>query len=263
MSMIFKKIFRYIIGFFKTMSKKKYDTLAGSLTFFFLLTCVPILYITLFFYGKIANAMNLELAIPDWLKDYITFDLNVGVSIFFIFATIYSTTKFFVQIKKIGDIIYGVKEQVNSIKLKIASVAISIVFILVLIVGLLLMSLANHFSDYMPPILIQILTIMLISGVFFLLIVVIDKTATPTLSMKKHVYRGAFVTLGYTAIASILFSIYLALFANFNVLYGSLSTLLLFLLWMYLISKGIVIGIVINYYFDKKIEQINKKLEEK
>ena len=104
MFMIFKKILAYIKGFFKTMGKKKYDTLAGSLTFFFLLSVVPILYITLFFYGQIANAMKLELAIPDWLKDYITFDLNVGVSIFFIFATIYSTTKFFVQTKKIGDI---------------------------------------------------------------------------------------------------------------------------------------------------------------
>lgn len=244
------------------MGKKKYDTLAGSLTFFFLLTCVPILYITLFFYGQIANALNLELSVPDWLKEYITFDLNVGVSIFFIFATIYSTTKFFVQIKKIGDIIYGVKEPVSSIKLKLASIGISILFILVLIVGLLLMSLANHFSEYFPAWITRILTIMLISGVFFLLVIVIDKTATPTLSMKKHVYRGAFVTLGYTAIASIIFSIYLALFANFNQLYGSLSTLLLFLLWMYLISKGIVVGIVVNYYYDKKIEKINKKLEE-
>ena len=260
--MIFKKIFLYIIGFFKTMNKKKYDTLAGSLTFFFLLTCVPILYITLFFYGQIANAFHLELAIPEWLKEYITFDLNVGVSIFFIFATIFSTTKFFVQIKKIGDIIYGVKDPVNSIKLKIASVAIAILFILVLIVGLLLMSLANHFAEYFPVWLTRFLSISLIAGVFFLLIVVIDKTATPTLSMKKHVYRGAFVTLGYTALSSIIFSLYLALFANFNQLYGSLSTLLVFLLWMYLVSKGIVIGIVINYYYDKKIEQINKKLEE-
>ena len=260
--MIFKKRFRYIVNLFKTMGKKKYDTLAGSLTFFFLLTCVPILYITLFFYGQIANALNLELAIPDWLKDYITFDLNVGVSIFFILATIFSTTKFFVQIKKIVDIIYGVKEPVSSIKMKIAAIGISVLFILVIIVGLLLMSLANHFSEHFPAWLTRILTIMLIAGVFFLLVIVIDKTATPTLSMKKHVYRGALVTLGYTAIASIIFSIYLALFANFNQLYGSLSTLLVFLLWMYIISKGIVVGIVINYYFDKKIEQINKKLEE-
>ena len=261
--MIFKKLFAYIKGFFKTMGKKKYDTLAGSLTFFFLLTCVPILYITLFFYGQIANAMKLDLAIPEWLKEYITFDLNVGVSIFFIFATIFSTTKFFVQIKKIGDIIYNVKEPVGSIKLKIASVLIAILFILVLIGGLLLMSLANHFSKYFPAWLTRVLSLSLIAGVFFLLIVVIDKTATPTLSMKKHVYRGAFITLGYTLIASIIFSIYLALFANFNQLYGSLTTLLLFLLWMYLISKGIVIGIVVNYYYDKKIDQINKKLEEK
>ena len=178
------------------MGKKKYDTLAGSLTFFFLLTCVPILYITLFFYGQIANWLNLELAIPDWLKEYITFDLNVGVSIFFIFATIYSTTKFFVQTKKIGDIIYNVKEPVGSIKLKIASILISILFILVLIGGLLLMSLANHFSKYFPVWLTRILSLSLIAGVFFLLIVVIDKTATPTLSMKKHVYRGCCIRYG-------------------------------------------------------------------
>ena len=260
--MIFKKIFHYILTFFKTMGKKKYDTLAGSLTFFFLLTCVPILYITLFFYGQIANTFHLELEIPEWLKDYITFDLNVGVSIFFIFATIFSTTKFFVQIKKIGDIIYGVKEPVNSIKLKIASVAISIVFILVIIAGLLLMSLSHFFDKYFPAWLTRVLSISLIGGVFFLLVIVIDKTATPTLSMKKHVYRGALVTLGYTVLSSIIFSIYLALFGNFGQLYGSLSTLLVFLLWMYLVSKGIVVGIVVNYYYDRKLEQINKKLEE-
>lgn len=236
-----------MIKIFKEINQKRYDTLAGTLSFFFILNCIPIAYLTLFFYDKIATNLNIELEFLNKIKEILSFDISIGVSIFFIIATIYSSSQLFTQVKKTGEIIYNVKKPKSSIKIKLLSLLGTLLFSIIIIIGLLILGFANHLIKNFPPIIIQIITIMIISIIYYFLVVLIDKLASPRTDIKEKVTKGAIITMLYTIIASALFYIYITLFSSYNFLYGYLTTLLIFLLWVYLLMKGIIIGIVVNH----------------
>lgn len=236
-----------MIKIFKEINQKRYDTLAGTLSFFFILNCIPIAYLTLFFYDKIATNLNIELEFLNKIKEILSFDISIGVSIFFIIATIYSSSQLFTQVKKTGEIIYNVKKPKSSIKVKLLSLLGTLLFSIIIIIGLLILGFANHLIKNFPPIIIQIITIMIISIIYYFLVVLIDKLASPRTDIKEKVTKGAIITMLYTIIASALFYIYITLFSSYNFLYGYLTTLLIFLLWVYLLMKGIIIGIVVNH----------------
>lgn len=230
----------------KQINNRRYDTLAGTLSFFFILNCIPIAYVTLYFYDMIASKLNLELDFLNKVKEILSFDLSIGVSIFFIIATIYSASQLFVQIKKTGEIIYNVKKPRSSLKVKFFSIIGAVLFTCILIVGLLFLSLANQLIKNFPPVVLQICTIFIIVVIYYFIIVLIDKLASPDAVTIKQIKKGTIITLLYTLVSSIVFYLYLTFFASYDFLYGYLTTLLVFLLWVYTIMKGIVIGMVIN-----------------
>jgi membrane protein len=75
------------------------------------------------------------------------------------------------------------------------------------------------------------------------------------IKIKSTLFGSIFSTLGWI-IASILFSFYVNNFANYAVTYGSLGGVIVFLMWLYIISMLIILGGEINatYLFFKKNE---------
>jgi membrane protein len=75
------------------------------------------------------------------------------------------------------------------------------------------------------------------------------------IKFKSTLFGSIFSTLGWI-IASILFSFYVNNFANYAVTYGSLGGVIVFLMWLYIISMIIILGGEINatYLFFKKNE---------
>ena len=65
------------------------------------------------------------------------------------------------------------------------------------------------------------------------------------ISSKSTTYGAVFTTFIWT-IATAVFGYYLNHFANYNVLYGNLSNLIILLMWLYIISYVFVMGIAIN-----------------
>jgi membrane protein len=54
------------------------------------------------------------------------------------------------------------------------------------------------------------------------------------------------------------FTIYLRFFSNYNVFYGSLAGVIIFLLWAYILMIGLLSGVVINMYFYRREKSKNK-----
>ena len=63
-------------------------------------------------------------------------------------------------------------------------------------------------------------------------------------------FKNCFIGASFTAIAwfaiSFFFSIYVDIFTNFSVIYGSLATLIIILMWLYAIIYAIFLGAEIN-----------------
>ena len=58
-------------------------------------------------------------------------------------------------------------------------------------------------------------------------------------------YGAIFTTVIWT-VATAIFSSYLKYFANYNVVYGNLSNIIILMMWLYIISYVFVMGIAIN-----------------
>ena len=62
----------------------------------------------------------------------------------------------------------------------------------------------------------------------------------------KHTLPGSiFSAVGIVVITAV-YSVYLKYFSNFNVVYGSLGAVIALLLWFYLVSYILMLGMVIN-----------------
>ena len=62
---------------------------------------------------------------------------------------------------------------------------------------------------------------------------------------KSTTYGSIFTTIIWT-IATAIFSYYLKYFANYNLIYGNLSSIIILMMWIYIISYVFVMGIAIN-----------------
>ena len=64
--------------------------------------------------------------------------------------------------------------------------------------------------------------------------------------LSKNTTKGAvFTTVGWT-IATAIFSYYISHFANYDIFYGSLSSIVILMIWVYFLSYILVVGIAIN-----------------
>lgn len=62
----------------------------------------------------------------------------------------------------------------------------------------------------------------------------------------KHVNNGAlFTTIGWTFVTWI-YSYYISHFANYGIFYGSLSNIVILMIWVYILSYILVLGIAVN-----------------
>lgn len=237
-----------ILEYFKYCKNKRFDTLAGTLSFFFILSFIPLLYLCLSVYVKIGDYFHLEISIPEVILNYISFDLNAGVSILFILTTIYSASKFFTQLRKTGEIIYGVKKSRVTFKTQLFSCLFVIILMLIVSAGLLAISIGNTFLKYpWAKILISILTYLIFLCMLFGFLCLINKTACQIDDTKtKKLSSGIIFSLLYVTIVSVIFLIYVTYFANYDKLYGVFSTIVIAFLYVFLMMQGIVVGIIIN-----------------
>ena len=64
--------------------------------------------------------------------------------------------------------------------------------------------------------------------------------------LSKNTTKGAlFTTLGWT-ISTFVFSYYVTHFANYDIFYGSLSSIVVLMIWVYVLSYILILGIAIN-----------------
>ena len=82
----------------------------------------------------------------------------------------------------------------------------------------------------------------------------------------KYMNSGAlFTTFGWI-VTTALYSIYISNFANYRMFYGGISTIIVMMIWIYMLAYIIVMGIAINvadYEDDQKINKIRKKVKDK
>ena len=247
---------------FQLFNQKEMRVLPGNVAFFFVLALIPIITmlatITSYFSISIDTIINfIKNLLPEEAGNIIIevfsgkgFDTSVGAFniIAFFVATngtyaIINASNTLYQVEK-SD---GLKDRIRSILLLFILLFLIIFLIIVPMFGGKILSL---FGDSILIKQIKIIYNILKWPTTFFLIYINLKliyTIAPSKKIRSSstTYGSIFTTVIWT-IATAFFSYYLKHFANYNVIYGNLSSIIILMMWIYIISYVFVMGIAIN-----------------
>ncbi len=166
--------------------------------------------------------------------------------------TLYSFTRWVNHLYYIFNSIFNVKYRKRSL---ITSIIFTVVFMLSIYLLLFLTIIGDFIINFIDNFFIlsndfiwflQIARyVIAILYMFFIILLLYKYLTRVKLRFKQCVPGAVYAILGIFA-ASIGFSIYISFFSNYSLIYGSLSTIMLLFLWLYIIGLIIVQGNLIN-----------------
>ena len=263
-----RKLYLVINDFSAKMKKRDISTYAASTAFFFFLSVVPMLIMicTIIPYTPLTEENLVEL-VTDFLPDQIdplaesliseVYDKSAGILSVALVATVWSAAKGVMALMKGLNSVNRVEEKRNYFVLRIIASFYTLVMLVVVILSLFVMvfgdqlvTLALHRIPQLQRVVsfamnFRFLFVWAVLSVLFAAVYayVPDKK----LAFKEQI-PGAVFTAVVWSVFSWAFSYYLT-YGNSYGIYGSLSIIIIVLLWMYFCMYIILIGACLNQYF--------------
>ena len=250
---VFARTWEKSRGAYAALSDNKYTTIAGTLVFFLVLSLVPLLFfLTLIFGGRISAEQLFELELFDWAKGLIGYldthatGASTGAGILFLATTFWSATGFFYHLRRSGEIICGVERGKSGWRLRLSAVAFSIVAILFFALAGGVVVGANLLTRSLPSWLswIVVYTVVMVFGFFGAW--ALNAYACPYRATPAETVAGSVITAFSWLGAALLFRLYLV-FSSPEKLYGALSTVIVFLLFLYWLMICFTAGMIFNF----------------
>lgn len=249
-----KNAYRYCKDKYDLLNEKKYTTVAGTLVFFLIMSTMPLAFWLTLFIGKLPAPAERMLQLPVFhsigeIVDYIRAEAaraTDAATVFLAITTLYSATNLFYQMRKSGEIIYEVKKEHRGLKTRLGALVILFIVLFLTVVLLLGVALlAFLFSIVLPKNAEMIADYLLLVVGAFLIALLFNAYICPHKVPISCFLPGAFLTLGAWTVASVGFAIYLKL-SSVDRLYGALSAVIVFLLWLYIMMICFVVGVIFN-----------------
>lgn len=263
------------LGFIERMRKDHVSAYAAQAAYFLIMSFIPfVLFLTAIVqytpltYREVRQAIMS--VVPENLQGFV---LNIVAEVFSKSAAVlplsalvalWSSGKGMQALINGLNTIYHVKETRNWLVNRIYSMFYMFLFVLALIASLLLLVMGNRIhvliSGYVPflgNVIGRILgakTFLVFVMLFFVFLVLYRYLPNRRASLKSQV-PGAFLTAVAWSVFSYLFSLYFTFFPDFSIMYGSLSTLILVMVWLYFCMNLLLYGAEINAYFESQFRQ--------
>lgn len=249
-----RKAYRFLKEKYKLLVLKKYTTLAGTLVFFLIMSIVPLSFWATLLIGKIPIDTERIFALPvfDSVKNVLVYvqkeaqSATAGASIILLFTTLYSSTTLFYQMRKSGEIIYGHPRPKKGLRVRLGALFLLLIVMLVVVAFALLFALGSFlFSRFLSPAWERVADYALLLALSFALVLLLNAYICPyKVPLKKFLF-GTFVTLAAWVVAVVGFTVYLQI-SNMDKLYGALSAIIVFLLWLYVLMICFMAGVILN-----------------
>lgn len=269
------KLYLIAVDFSTQMRKQNISAFAASIAFFFFLSVVPMLMVicTVIPYTPLTEKDLVE-AVTDITPDMVdglvesliadVYDKSAGILSVAVIATIWSAAKGVMALMKGLNAVNGVDENRNYFVIRIIASFYTIVMLLAVILSLFIMVFGDQLVTLVLHRLPQLQMVVSFAMNFRFLVVwavltlmfaaiyayVPDKKQ----KFKEQIPGAAFASVSWS-IFSWGFSVYLT-YGNSYGIYGSLSLIIIILIWMYFCMYIIMIGAYLNRYF----EPVNKAL---
>lgn len=250
----------------KTLQKKEMAILPASIAYFIVLAIIPIFTLLVLIASKFSLSIDLvtnlirEL-LPEQSGDIVIdvisgkgFDTNLGI--FIIFAIILASNGTY-SIIIASNTLYKVKKTdiiKNRVKSFILLLIIIILFLFLLVIPLFgdnILSLVKsaNLLDNVVNELIIIFDIIKWPITFIIIYfnIKLIYTISPNKDIKsKDTTYGSLFTTVFWVISTLIFKFYIKYFARYDILYGNLSSIIITMIWLYLLSYIFVFGMALN-----------------
>lgn len=275
------EIYLIIKGFTNRLNEDKISAFSAQAAFFLILSIVPFLslLLTLVKYLPISQTMLFNTVIniiPAPFEPLVSTILNelyaktngaiLSVSVL---VAVWSSAKGILAIINGLQMIYRVKIKRNYFVLRLISALYTIVFVIAIIATLLLMVFGNTIYHSLKkdfPIAAEFISVFVkqkfilsfcILTLFFLFVYKLVRNVNGSF---VNMIPGAILSSVSWIVFSYAFSIYIDKFSDFSYTYGSLATIIILMLWMYICMYLLFIGAEINAYFQTYIENTRKHI---
>lgn len=249
-----RKSYRYLKDKYRLLSEKKYTTIAGTLVFFLIMSVVPLAFWLTLIIGRLPVKFDgiFRLSVFDSVKNVFSYvqreaeNATASVSVLLLVTTLYSATNLFYQMRRSGEIIYEHRHENQGLRMRVGAVAL--MFIVMLLVAAFALALAVGtflFSRLLPEKLEIVADYLLLIALSFALVLLLNAYICPYKRPLKTFVRGTLITVVAWAGAVIGFTVYLRV-SNVARLYGALSVIIVFLLWLYVLMICFIAGVIFN-----------------
>ena len=180
---------------------------------------------------------------------------SVGTITISAVVTLWAAGKGFFALCKGLSTVYEVETDYEYIRFKLRALISTIIFIISIILSLVLLVFGNSINLFLKEkfnIYNKLINFILNSKIIIsvILLSLIFSIAYKFIPKHKYKYKNQIPGAIFSAIAcnvvSIFYSIYIDFFTGFSFMYGSLTTIVLAMLWIYACMYSILLGAVIN-----------------
>ena len=257
---------KQISAFFRKMKKDHVSAYAAQSAYFLMLSLIPIilLLLTLVQYTPVTKTDVMEVA-------YKMFPTSVRTTIFSIVNEVYDQSTAMIPLTALVAIwsagrgtlaianglnsVYDEEENRNFIVLRIRAGIYTVLLLVAVVLCLVLLGFGNSISllvskyipgfHYIMEFIIEIRIIAMI-GMIVLFSTMIYKFLPNNRRKWKDQLPGAIFTAFGWSFASFIFSVYVDVFQGFSDMYGSLTTIVIIMLWLYFCMYILLLGGELN-----------------
>jgi membrane protein len=256
---------------------------AAELAYFLILSFFPILICTNAFVGALNLDITLVLETVDEvipqsvaaiLAEYIQYiSGNQSFALFLagLFMTVLSASAAVRALMKIMDDIYG-KENYPGLWGIVVSVAFSLLLLITIYLSMVVVLTGNWFFHMVEKYLHivnlitdwQWLRFVILFALVLLFILLLYRVSAPIGKPRPPVLTGAVLAAVALVAASVLFSFFIGMSSRYSLVYGSLASVMILLVWLYLCGNILILGNVFNcvWYRRKRKRYLEKHTED-
>lgn len=263
-----KRLINYSKGIYTDyLKRKEIRILPSYISFYILLSFIPLLALVLVSFTLInRNNQTLLVILSEifpqnvyqFIRQFVEY-YAVGTSVFTInnLVLLYLASRIYYAIYHSNVIIMKQKSRRNFIYDKSVALVSTLIIILTILILVAILVLGRYLTVYLTNYflwsaqLTNLLRIGITIGAVFLLSTSIMISLPDYRFNYRKVWRGSIVTALVMIVATIGFQIYVDNFSNYANIYHTFSTILIFILWVYLMSYAIVIGLIVNSSLNK------------
>ena len=272
-----RRAFELINDFSEEMRVKNINSFAASIAFFIFLSLVPMLVLicTIIPYTPLTE-VNLMTAVAEVIPEVMNplaqsliaevYDKSAGILSVAAIATLWTAGKGVMALIQGLNAINGVEEKRNYLVVRTVSSLYTLLMLVVVVLSLFIMVFGNKLVAValrrVPTLQLLVAAVMRFRFIFGWILLTLTFTAVyafvpnKKLRFREQIPGAAFAAVVWSTF-SWGFSIYVEVFNSYSI-YGSLSLIVIVMLWMYFCMYIILVGALLNQYF----QPVNRDLME-